>query len=66
MVNTKMIKAQMTLHEYTIDRLSKELGISPKTLSTRLNISPQKFKQEEMQKIVTILKIKNPIDIFFT
>ncbi|MDD3224742.1 MAG: hypothetical protein PHX70_08630 [Clostridium sp.] len=50
MVNTKMIKAQMTLYEYTIDKLSKELGISSKTLSTRLNISPQKFTQEEIQK----------------
>ena len=65
MVDTKMIKAQMTLHEYTIDKLAKEMGVSAKTLSTRLNISPQKFTQEQIEKIVTTLKIKDPVDIFF-
>lgn len=60
-----MIRAQMTLHGYTVDKLAKELGISTKTLSTRLNNSPEKFTQEQMQTIVTVLKIKNPMDIFF-
>lgn len=65
MVDTKMIRAQMTLHEYTIEKLAKQLGISAKTLSTRLNISPQKFTQEQIQTIVTTLKIKDPTNIFF-
>lgn len=64
-VNTKMIRAQMTLHEYTIDKLAKELGISTKTLSTRLNSSPEKFTQEQIEKLVAVLDIKNPMDIFF-
>lgn len=66
MVNTKLLRAQMLLNDYTIDKLAKEIGVCSKTLSTRLNNSPEKFTQEEMQKIVTILKIKNPLDIFFT
>lgn len=66
MVDIKMLKAQMTLNGYTIERLAKELGISTKTLSTRLNVSPEKFTQEQMQRIVDVLKIKNPMSIFFS
>lgn len=65
MVDTKMIRAQMTLQGYTIGKLAKELGISSKTLSVRLNYSPEKFTQAQIQKMVLILKIKNPTDIFF-
>lgn len=55
----------MTLYDYTIESLAKELGICPKTLSTRLNSSPEKFTQAQILKLVKILKIENPIDIFF-
>lgn len=55
----------MTLEGYTIGQLSKEIGISAKTLSTKLNNAPEKFTQGEMQKIVAILNIKNPLAIFF-
>ena len=65
MVNTKMIRAQMTLHGYTIEKLSHELRVSSKTLWTRLSVSPEKFTQEQIQKMVKILKIKDPMDIFF-
>lgn len=66
MVDTRLLRAQMVLRGYTINSLSKEIGISSKTLSTKLNSSPEKFTQGEMQKMVSILKIKNPIEIFFT
>lgn len=65
MVNTNMLRAQMVLHNYTIDKLAKEVGISAKTLSTRLNNSPEKFTQEQIEKMVKILKIENPAGIFF-
>lgn len=65
-VDTRLLKANMVLHGYTIDKLAKELDVSPKTLSTRLNSSPEKFTQGEMEKIISVLKIKNPLDIFFT
>lgn len=64
-VNTQMIRAQMTLHGYTVHTLAKELGVSSKTLSDRLNNSPEKLTQEQIQKMVSILKITNPMDIFF-
>ncbi|MBU3195696.1 helix-turn-helix domain-containing protein [Clostridium algidicarnis] len=65
MVNTRMIRAQMALHGYTINSLSKELGISAKTLSTRLNVSPENFTQMQIQKMITTLKIQEPMKIFF-
>lgn len=65
MVNVKLLKAQMVLNNYTIGKLANEIGISTKTLSTRLNKSPEKFTQAEIQKIVTILKISDLMRIFF-
>ncbi|AWI04130.1 hypothetical protein [Clostridium drakei] len=65
MVNVKLLKAQMVLNNYTIGKLANEMGISTKTLSTRLNKSPEKFTQAEIQKIVTILKISDLMRIFF-
>lgn len=56
----------MTLHGYTVEKLAKELGVSAKTLSTRLNKSPGNFTHEQIEKLVTILEIKNPVDIFFS
>ena len=64
-VDVRRIKAQMTLLGYTLDTLAKELGISSKTLSTKLNKSPEKLTQEQIQKLVSILKIENPTAIFF-
>lgn len=64
-VDVRRIKAQMTLHGYTLDTLARELGISSKTLSTKLNKCPEKLTQEQIEKLVTILKIDNPMAIFF-
>lgn len=65
MVKTNMIKAQMALYGFTITKLASSIGISTKTLSTKLNKEPNKFTQEEMQNIVSILKIEDPGNIFF-
>ncbi|NMM62354.1 DUF739 domain-containing protein [Clostridium sp. P21] len=66
MVNVKLLKAQMVLNNYTIGKLAREIGVSTKTLSTRLNKSPENFKQVEIEKIVIILKISDPMSIFLT
>jgi DNA-binding XRE family transcriptional regulator len=60
-----MLRAQMALHGYTIEKLAKEIGVSSKTLSTKLNSSPEKFTQKEMEELVRTLKIENPTNIFF-
>ena len=66
MVKTNLLRAQMALYGYTITRLAKELGITTKTLSVKINHTPGNFTQNEIQKIVTILKIEDPMQIFFS
>ena len=65
MFNTNLLKAQMALHEFTIAKLASEIGITSKTLSVKINHSPENFTQKEMEAIIKILKIDNPMDIFF-
>lgn len=63
MIQINEIKGRMKAEGYTQADLAKELGISTKTLSTRLKKGV--FGSDEIEKMITILKIKNPIDIFF-
>ena len=65
MVKTNLLRAQMVIYGYTMARLAKEIGITNKTLSVKVNHTPGNFTQDEIQKIVTILKIENPAQIFF-
>jgi len=65
MVKTNLLRAQMALHGYTITKLAKEIGITTKTLSVKINHTPGNFTQNEIQKIVIILRIENPMQIFF-
>lgn len=65
MFNTNLLKAQMALHGFTITKLAKEIGVTSKTLSVKLNHSPENFTQKEMEAMIKVLKIKNPENIFF-
>jgi lambda repressor-like predicted transcriptional regulator len=66
MVKINKLRAQMALHGYTIARLAKEMSVSSRTLSDRLNKSPEKFTQREMENLIKILKIEEPDQIFFS
>jgi len=57
------LKGKIRAKGYTQEKLAKELGISPKTLSNKL--SKGVFGSDEIDKIVRILEIDNPIEIFF-
>ena len=65
MVNTNELRAQMARRRYNITKLAKEMGVSSKTLSDKLAKCPEKFTQQEMETIVSILKIAEPGKIFF-
>lgn len=65
MVDTRKLRSQMVLKGYTIKTLAEKIGISEKTLSTKINKTPNKFTQEEMSEIVHALDIENPVNIFF-
>lgn len=63
MVQINEIKGRMRAEGYTQEKLAKELGISSKTLSSRLKKGV--FGSDEIEKLISILNIKNPMEIFF-
>jgi len=58
------LKGKIKAKGYTQEKLAKELGISPKTLSNKL--SKGIFGSNEIEKIIKILDIQKPLEIFFT
>lgn len=63
MLNKNALKAEMVRYGYTNDSLAKEIGISSRTFSTRLKKGD--FGSDEMDKMVEVLHLENPIPIFF-
>lgn len=63
MILVNELKGKIRAKGYTQERLAKELGISPKTLSSKL--SKGVFGSDEIEKMIKILEIDNPIEIFF-
>ena len=59
------LKGAMVEQEITQGQLAKELDIAQETLSLKLN-NHNKFKQEEIYKIMKILGLKNVEEYFFT
>jgi transcriptional regulator with XRE-family HTH domain len=57
------LKGKIRAKGYTQEKLAKELGISPKTLSNKLTKGI--FGSDEIEKMIKILGIDNPIEIFF-
>ena len=65
MVKVNLLKGKMTEKGFTIGALSKKMGLSYKTLWSRLNQKPEDFTQEEINMLINILQIDNPLEIFF-
>ena len=63
MILVNELKGKIRAKGYTQERLAKELGISPKTLSSKL--SKGVFGSDEIEKMIKILEIDNLIEIFF-
>jgi len=63
MVNVPELKAAMVRKGYTQKALAKELGISEKTLYER--IKNKRFGSEEIETIIHVLEISDPMPIFF-
>ena len=63
MVLTNHIRGKMVMCGYNIQTLSEAIGISSKTLSTKLQTG--NFTVEEAEKIITLLNIEDPGGIFF-
>ncbi|MVX66826.1 DUF739 family protein [Clostridium chromiireducens] len=63
MILINELKGKIRAKGYTQEKLARELGMSPKTLCNKL--SKGIFGSDEIEKMIKLLDIKNPIDIFF-
>lgn len=63
MILINELKGRIKARGYTQEKLAKELGVSPKTFSNKLNKGV--FGSDEIEKMIKILQIQNPLDIFF-
>ena len=63
MLNVPEFKAAMVRKGYTQKALAEKLGISTKTFCGRLK--SKRFGTEEIEKLIPILEISDPMSIFF-
>lgn len=63
MVRTNYIRGKMVMCGYNIQTLSEAMNISSKTLSSKLQTG--NFSIEEAEKLIKLLQIEAPGDIFF-
>lgn len=64
MVNVCKLKAAMVEHNYTQEKLAMAIGISPRTLSSKMKRGI--FGTDEIEAIMNVLHIKDPCPIFFS
>lgn len=64
MILTNELKGKMVAKGLRQVDVAKMLGISTKTLNTKLN-SKGAFDSNEIEKLIEVLSIENPIEIFF-
>ena len=62
-MNILALKGKIVERGMTQQQLAKELGITPKTLYTKMKKGV--FGTDEVEKMIKILKIENPMEIFF-
>lgn len=63
MINANLIRAKIVENGMTQEQVAKEMGISAKTLSIKMNTG--KFGLHEAEKLIEILKIEEPVKYFF-
>lgn len=63
MLNKNLLKAEWVKNGYTQNDVAKILGVTPKTLCTKLKKGS--FGLDEAEILIKKLNIENPADIFF-
>ena len=64
MVNTKELKACMVRKELTQKEVAEKLNMSEKTFYLRMKKGV--FGSDEIEKLVELLEIDDPMSVFFT
>lgn len=63
-MNTNLLRAEIVKNGMSQQEFAKKLGISPKTFYRKMKKGV--FGTDEVDKMVSILKIENPIEIFLS
>lgn len=58
------LRAEIVRKGYTQEQIAKMIGITPKTFY--LKMKKGEFKTLEAERMINILGIKNPVEIFLT
>ena len=64
MVNTQKLKGLIAEKNYSQSKIAEMIGITPKTFYDRMDKGV--FGSDEIDKMIEILEIKDPLPIFFT
>jgi transcriptional regulator with XRE-family HTH domain len=64
MIAVNELKGKMVANGYTQEEVAKALGISPKTLYNKLKRGI--LGSDEIEKLIHLLSIEDPMKIFFT
>lgn len=63
MVNINELKAAMVRKGKTQKEVANDIGISPRSLTNKMKSGI--FLSNEIEAMIRVLDIKNPVDIFF-
>lgn len=64
MINTNKLKGVIAQNEMSQTQLAKELGMAPKTFYLKMKRGV--FGSDEIQQMIDLLSIENPMEIFFS
>jgi len=63
MMDVLKLKVSITEKGLTQSKVAKQIGVSPQAFSAKLKRGV--FGSDEIEKMVRILELKNPVSIFF-
>ena len=63
MINTNLLRVEWVKKGLTQKQVAERLGISSKTFTSRMK--KRVFKSDEIEELINILEIENPMPIFF-
>ena len=63
MILVDKLRGEIKANGYTQEQLAKAMGVTPKTLTIKLQKGV--FGSDEIEKLVDLLHIEKPWDIFF-
>ena len=63
MIQTNLLRGKMAENGYSATKMAKELGMTSRTFYSRMKKGV--FGSDEICKMISLLNIQNPVEIFF-